>query len=347
MATNQIGDNTADGNIAIDDQEAQPQEKELIVGRSVKTRIIKQINCGAFGAIFFGRLLTSGEEVAVKLEPQKCPYHPQLLFEANVLRSLEGGPGIPKVHWYGLHEPDYNVMVIDLLGPSLQDLFAHCEHKFSLKTVLLILDQVVDSLEFVHDQHFIHRDVKPDNLMIGRREHVHKIFLIDYGLAKKYSGHRRYSSGYQYHVAHPLVGTARYCSVHAHLGHDDGFRDDMEALGYVLVYFLKGKLPWQGLTAETRKEKFHKIKEVKINTPLDKLCEGIPEEFSAYLNYTRALRTDDCPEYDRIKELFRQLAKREEIEYDNKYDWVIQQEKTGVCLESRGKTDHGHDSGSQ
>lgn len=153
---------------------------ELRVNR--RFRVGPKIGCGSFGEIYLGTNVHTGDEVAIKLEPQRTK-HPQLLYEAKVYRDLHNGgklllfykflpiirrmlAGIPHVHWYG-SEGDYNVLVIDLLGPSLEDLFRFCGNKFSLKTVLMVADQLLTRLEFIHSQGYIHRDVKPDNFLIG------------------------------------------------------------------------------------------------------------------------------------------------------------------------------------
>lgn len=316
---------------------------EMIVGRSVKARVLQKINGGSFGQIHLGVLIGSGLEVAVKLEKQKS-LAPQLLNEGNVLRHLEGGPGIPKVHWFGIHEPEYNVMVMDLLGSSLQDLFSYCKHKFSLKTVLMLADQMISILAYVHKKQYVYRDVKPDNFMIGRGENSHKVYIIDFGLAKKLSTHRFSGSHLSYNVMHPLVGTVRYASLHAHLGHEESPRDDLESLAYVFVYFLRGRLPWQGIPVRNKEEKFAKIKESKMYTPVSVLCEGLPPQFAQFVDMMRQMRREAPCNHCQIRELFQNLAKEQNIAYDFQYDWVIRKQDTGHEVEARGRTDHGHDS---
>jgi len=136
---------------------------ELRVAR--KFRVGPKIGSGSFGEIYAGTNVHTGEEVAIKLEPLKSK-HPQLLYESKIYRVLQGGYGIPAVKWFG-SEGDYNVLVIDLLGPSLEDLFNYCGKKFSLKTVLMLADQMLHRLEYMHSRSYIHRDVKPDNFLIG------------------------------------------------------------------------------------------------------------------------------------------------------------------------------------
>ena len=137
-------------------------------------------------------------------------------------------------------------MVMDLLGPSLEDLFNFCNRRFTMKTVLMLADQMISRVEYVHNKSFIHRDIKPDNFLMGIGRHCNKLFIIDFGLAKKYRDIRtRQHIGYR--EDKNLTGTARYASVNAHLGIEQSRRDDMESLGYVMMYFNRTSLPWQGL----------------------------------------------------------------------------------------------------
>jgi serine/threonine protein kinase len=290
---------------------------ELRVGG--KYRLGRKIGSGSFGDIYLGTNIQTDEEVAIKLESVRAK-HPQLLYESKIYRILQGGVGIPNLHWFGV-EGDFNVMVLDLLGPSLEDLFNYCTRKFALKTVLMIADQMISRVEYMHAKNFIHRDIKPDNFLIGLGKRAEMIHIIDYGLAKKYRDPRT-GMHIPYKDNKSLTGTARYTSINTHLGIEPSRRDDLEAIGYVLMYFLRGSLPWQGLKASTKKEKYEKIMEKKISTPVDVLCKGFPEEFSIYLNYCRSLRFEDRPDYLYVKRLFRDLYFRLYTEWDLLFDWV-------------------------
>lgn len=138
-----------------------------------KFKLTKKLGSGSFGDIYLGVHVQSAEEVAVKLEPVRTP-HPQLLYEAKVIRHLRGGVGIPEVSWVGT-EGDSNVMVQELLGPSLEDLFNYCHRRFSLKTVLMVGEQMLSRLEYVHSKSFLHRDVKPDNFLMGANRKAHQV----------------------------------------------------------------------------------------------------------------------------------------------------------------------------
>lgn len=291
---------------------------DLRVGK--KYRLGRKIGSGSFGDIYVGKNIISGEEVAVKLESIRAR-HPQLEYESKVYKALVGGIGIPFVRWYGT-ECDYNALVIDLLGPSLEDLFNFCDRKFSYKTILLLADQLVCRLEFIHAKSFIHRDIKPDNFLMGLNRRGNQVNVIDFGLAKKFRDPRTHIH-IPYRENKNLTGTARYASINTHLGIEQSRRDDMESLAYMLVYFCKGSLPWQGLKAATKKQKYDRIMEKKISTPSDVLTRGLPYEFYIFLNYTRSLRFDNKPDYVFLRKLVRDLFTRSNYYYDYCFDWTL------------------------
>ncbi|KAL3618222.1 Casein kinase 1-like protein 2 [Castilleja foliolosa] len=285
-----------------------------------KFRLGRKIGSGSFGEIYLGTNIQTNEEVAIKLENVKTK-HPQLLYESKLYKLLQGGTGIPNVKWFGV-EGDYNVLVMDLLGPSLEDLFNFCSRKLSLKTVLMLADQMINRVEFIHSKSFLHRDIKPDNYLMGLGKRANQVYAIDFGLAKKY----RDSSTHQhipYRENKNLTGTARYASMNTHLGIEQSRRDDLESLGYVLMYFLRGSLPWQGLKAGNKKQKYEKISEKKVSTSIEALCRSYPAEFASFFHYCRSLRFDDKPDYAYLKRIFRDLFIREGFQFDYVFDWTI------------------------
>ncbi|XP_042516296.1 casein kinase 1-like protein 10 isoform X2 [Macadamia integrifolia] len=285
-----------------------------------KYKLGRKIGSGSFGELYLGVNIQSGEEVAIKLEPVKTK-HPQLHYESKLYMLLQGGTGIPHLKWFGV-EGEYNVMVIDLLGPSLEDLFNYCNRKFTLKTVLMLADQLINRVEYMHSRGFLHRDIKPDNFLMGLGRRANQVYIIDYGLAKKYRDLQTHKH-IPYRENKNLTGTARYASVNTHLGVEQSRRDDLESLGYVLMYFLRGSLPWQGLKAGTKKQKYDKISEKKMLTPMEVLCKSYPSEFISYFHYCRSLRFDDKPDYSYLKRLFRDLFIREGYQFDYVFDWTV------------------------
>src|SRR6218665_4170526 len=303
------------------------QKQEFIVGEVGKAqyRLVRKIGSGSFGDIYLGINIATGEEVAVKLEPIKAR-HPQLLYESKLYKILQGGSAIPHVRWFG-QARDFNAMVMELLGPSLEDLFNFCSRRLTMKTVLMLADQMIGDIEYVHNKNFIHRDIKPDNFVMGIGRHCNRVYLIDFGLAKKYRDTRT-RAHIPYREDKNLTGTARYASINAHLGIEQSRRDDLESLGHVLMYFNRGSLPWQGLKAATKKQKYEKISEKKMSTQVELLCKGFPTEFVMYLNYCRGLRFDEAPDYMYLRQLFRILFRTLNYNYDYVFDWTMLKQRT-------------------
>jgi casein kinase 1 delta/casein kinase I family protein HRR25 len=312
-------------------------------------RIDRKIGEGGFGLVYSGRALSltalfpanwvgtdlqSGEEVAIKLTYVRD--NPEVLRgEKDTYEALSGGVGIPQVRWFG-QECDFYVLVHDLLGPSLEDLFNYCGRRFSLKTILLIADQAISRIESIHSKGFLHRDIKPDNFLMGVGRQGNKLYTIDFGLAKEFADAERCKNA----KGLPLGGTRRYASINNHngcgrcliaiplvrllrRGQSSLGGDDLESLGYVFVYFARGSLPWQGLKAATDDEKDARIKEMKEGLSGEALCDGfLPGEFAAYINYTRRLAFDDKPDYSYLRRLFHRLFRAEGFEYDHVFDWT-------------------------
>ncbi|KAK0709424.1 kinase-like domain-containing protein [Lasiosphaeria miniovina] len=287
----------------------------------VHYRVGKKIGEGSFGVIFEGTNLLNNQQVAIKFEPRKSDA-PQLRDEYRTYKILVGCPGIPNVYYFG-QEGLHNILVIDLLGPSLEDLFDHCNRRFTLKTVVMVAKQMLSRVQTIHEKNLIYRDIKPDNFLIGRpgTKTANVIHVVDFGMAKQYRDPKT-KQHIPYRERKSLSGTARYMSINTHLGREQSRRDDLEALGHVFMYFLRGGLPWQGLKAATNKQKYEKIGEKKQTTAIKELCEGFPDQFVQYLTYVRNLGFEDNPDYDYLRELFTQALKDAGGVEDGEYDWM-------------------------
>eukprot|EP00928_Gymnodinium_smaydae_P059871 TRINITY_DN4332_c0_g5_i1.p1 TRINITY_DN4332_c0_g5~~TRINITY_DN4332_c0_g5_i1.p1 ORF type:complete len:326 (+),score=60.00 TRINITY_DN4332_c0_g5_i1:53-1030(+) len=275
-------------------------------------RCESKVGSGSFGDIYIGVDEKTRSEVAIKLEAITAR-HPQVLHEAKLYKTLAGSVGIPHVHWYGT-EGGYNAMVIDLLGPSLADLFAYCNRSFNLKTVLMLADQMISRIEYVHAKNYVHRDIKPENFVIGLGMKCNQVHMIDFGLSNLYRDPKTLE-----HIPltekNGLIGTPRYASVNAHLGLEQSRRDDLEAIGYVLMYFLRGRLPWQGSSQRA-------LAGSKVAYPVEKLCDGYPAEFAKFITYCRGLKFEQRPDYAFLRRMLRQLFFDSGYEYNFVFSWT-------------------------
>ena len=293
--------------------------------------IVKMLCFGAFGEIHLAYDINLKVMRAIKFEPTSHK-NPQLKHEYTVLEQLnkpenniistnqEPIIGIPKVYFFDRYENRFNYLVMELLGPSLSDLFQLKEKNFSLETVLLIGYQVLTRIEMVHEKGFLHRDIKPENFVIGLGQKSNMVHIIDFGLSKRYKD-KTSGQHIPYRENRDLVGTVRYASINAHLGIEQSRRDDIEGIGYILVYLYLGRLPWQG-KQDKAKPQVSKIMEKKLITPPEILCKKMPIEFSYYFHYCRNLKFEDRPDYNMLKKLFMDvLVSRINLKEEFLFDW--------------------------
>ena len=293
--------------------------EEVKIKNQYSFKSTDRLGGGSFGQIFKGINIKTKEEVAIKIESKNIET-PQLLHESKILKILKDNEGFPKVY---LLTPldDVLIMVMELLGDNLQKLIKNQpEKKFSLKTTLMLGIQILKRIKTLHDNNFIHRDIKPENFTIGLKKMNNIIYMIDYGLTRKYcDSHKKHIP---YKEGKNLTGTALYASIYTHKGIEQSRRDDLESLGYMMIYFCKGELPWMNVKANNKAGKYKKIMEKKIQMKPEILCAGLIDEFREYFKYVRDLQFTEEPNYEYLFGLFNNAMKKCKIKNDFKFDWM-------------------------
>ena len=302
-------------------------KKAVKIGSVVcrKYLLQKEIGKGTFGKIYLGINQENNEQYAIKIEnigpDQKTE---TLLKEAKILYELKGERGVPRMYYF-IKDDKLSIMVMTLLQKNMEEVFNDSNRKFTLKTVFLAGDQMLTRIEYLHSLGYLHRDIKPENFMIGFEKS--QIYLIDFGLSKKYLDSDGVHVPYREKLG--FVGTARYTSVYSHLGIEQSRRDDLESLGYILIFFLKGKLPWMNLAGATKEEKHNKIAEVKMKTSLIDLCKGLPVQFLQYFEYVKELNFAQEPCYSYLRKLFRTFLMTNLSNNNLKFDWETESKING------------------
>ncbi|CAG0900901.1 unnamed protein product [Cyprideis torosa] len=237
--------------------------------------------------------LMTRKKVAVKLETTANKKAGHLEREFKTYQLIQGGPGMPNAYHLGPYTTQYTALVMELLGPSLKMLHEENDSRFSPSTVANIAIQLLDRFE----------DVKPDNFLIGRGRKAILVHVIDFGLAKYYWDVAA-DKPFPFRETTSITGTVRYMSINSHMGVEQSRRDDLQALGYMFMFLLKGTLPWQGLKFAETREKYERIMERKMAVSPEELCYGHHPEFASFLKYTRSLSFYDAPDYNYMRGLF-------------------------------------------
>ena len=274
-----------------------------------KYRPIKKIANGSISEIFSGINIQNKEKVAIKIEKRNI-MNKKLESECYSLFSLRS-IGIPKVLTFGYNK-EYDILIMPLLGKTLLSIFESKNLNYEFKDICLIAIQIIERIQWVHCRKIIHRDIKPDNFLIGLND-PHIIYLIDFGLSKKYQ-----SSVTGKHIKltklKKFTGTPLFGSVNALMCMEQSRKDDLESIGYMLVYFMKGRLPWQGLKVDNKKINYLKIGQIKKDILPEVLCENLPTEFKDYIKYVRNLKFEETPNYSYLRNLFVQLMRKQGFE---------------------------------
>ncbi|KAH9987845.1 casein kinase 1, delta [Xylariaceae sp. FL0662B] len=279
--------------------------KDILIDE--RYRVDRKIGQGGFGMVYSGTDMHTGDEVAIKLTEYSNDDTRQLENEETTYKQLAGEVGVPKIYWIG-GQSNYKILILELLGPSLEDLFNYCGRRFSLKTILLLADQIILRVKRIH-RHFLHHDIKPENFLLGTGKMGNTLYTIDFGLARTFSDEET-DEGL------PFGGTGNFASINNHNGQEQSWGDDLECVGYMFVYFARGYLLWEGMERDL-------VKEQKINLSGKELCRGIlPDEFADFIDYTRSLGFGKKPDYRYLRNLFRRRFKSEGFNNDNVFDWT-------------------------
>ena len=298
--------------------------KDEMLGRIFLTnyKLVQKLGEGSFATIYKAENVSEQKLYALKFEKRSNEFE-FLEDEAIMMRYLKYTQ-IPKIISFG-KTTDYNIMIMELLGESLVFYF-DIKKKFSVKTVSMIAYQLLNILEFIHDKHIIHRDIKPDNLLMGLNEKNAVLYLIDFGLAKKFRSSKTLMQ-YPYIRKKKMTGTARYASIHALEEMEQSRRDDLESMAYVLLYFLRGSLPWQGLKVKSKENRYKKILALKKEITSEQLCDTFPEEFKIFLDYAKNLGYTENPNYEKLRNDFLVLVREKMCRsFDFIYDWTTKSE---------------------
>jgi len=256
-----------------------------------KYNLIEKIGEGNFGSIYKGQNIRTNELVAIKVEPtQSCTN--LLKNEAKIYQYLLNSQNVPKVKWFGKDDKNY-YMVINLLGRSLEKLKTE-KFTFSLETISKIGINILIILKEIHSKEIIHRDIKPDNFLL---DHDNKLYLIDFGLAKIHNTETN-----EVKKSSSLIGSLSYASINAHNFIELSKRDDLLSLGYMLMYFYFGNLPWREIDPTFNIN--DKVKKLKIEILNN---EKLPEILKTYMEYVNKLEINETPNYELLISKFKKM----------------------------------------
>ena len=303
------------------DKDKTKEEENFIKQNQIffkKYKIIKKLAEGAFGDVYIGSNIANKDPVAIKVEPRKIA-KPLLENEAYFLFQLRG-IGIPEVLSFG-RKKNYNILIEPLLGKSLFDIFNERRKHMPLPDICLIAKQILDRIQWVHSKGFVHRDIKPDNFLIGKKD-PNVIYLIDFGLSKKYKSDKT-GKHLKFSFTGKLTGTVRFASANALRGGEQSRRDDLESIAYMIIFFMRGKLPWQGVTGTKKMERYLKIYKMKKNVTAEDLCKSLPPQMVQFTKYIKHLEFEQEPDYNYLRSLFNSILKQRKINLDSLiFSWI-------------------------
>jgi serine/threonine protein kinase len=278
--------------------------------------LINKIGSGSFGEVYIAKNTIDNKIYAAKIEESKEKN--RLKSEYNVYKKINKDNkiiGIPKVFNF-IKTEDYNIIVMELLGPSIEKKFEDNQRKISLSNLFKLGLDMIQLIQNFHKRGFIHRDIKPNNFLFNYEKPHDKLYIMDFGLSKSYIVDGEHID---IKFDRSLIGTARYCSLNIHWGIEPSRRDDLESIAYILIYLFKGNLPWQGLKKDKHKSQLDRIGDKKLSISTEILCKDMPESFRLFLDYCRSLKFEQKPDYKYIIDLFNKDITKLNIK--PQYDW--------------------------
>jgi len=332
--------------------------QDLIITLGLDLKLDRKLNSGSFGTVYRGSM--AGRQVAVKVEPvEEDSENETLKTEYRMYRWLHNDRyqkyiGIPRVLFYfsGL-EQAYRILVLPCMGLNLKQLMnRQPNRRFSIQTTALIALQGLQHLQYLSSKGIVHRDIKPANLIIGSNRGFGQscIYLVDFGLSKFFISQRTGK-----HISNRkcdgVTGTLRYMGIHAHEANEASRRDDLQAFAYMLIYFLKGRLPWQDIeTSAPGEDNWSRVHQMKRTISTRDLCADLPEVFSKLLDYSNDLVFDEDPDYELLQRMFFDflVANFRHVKYE--FDWTTRPAATGSSAatttthisSSTAPADHDH-----
>ena len=310
-----------------------------------KYKVIAKLGIVDFGELYLGKNISTNEQVFIKIA--KKDNLPCLLETEAIIMFTLRGKGIPKVISYGKVK-NYLILITSLLGPNLNDIYNHNGKKFDIKDISMMAIQILERIEFIHSNYYIHRNIKPDIFYIGKEDR-NLIYLTNFSLAKKYRSSRT-GNHIKYSNTGKFTGTPRFASSYALKGLEQSRRDDLISLGYMLIYFMKKKLPWQLIKSQNKKEFCVKNYKMKIEIKPEILCYNLPNQILDYIKYVLNLRFEAEPDYNYLKSLFKSMLNPFYLYNENYlFSWIQLNNIPFKFLRNRlsEKKQNGYNSGSE
>lgn len=272
---------------------------------SNKYKLIQKLSQGQFGIIYKAENVRTNDYVAIKFEAKQFETK-TLKNEAKIYQYLGKQNGFPQLKWYGSEEK-YNYLVIDLLGPSLTNII-DLYKSLSLKTTLILGIQIISRIQLLHNKCLLHRDIKPNNFLLGLNEQTNKLFLIDFGFAKRYDFNGKHITEKK---INGIIGSPNFVSLNVHNNIEPSRRDDLESCIYIIVYMLYGTLDWFGKDMDT-------MRVLKLQ-----LTNKIKYSFlKEMLEYVRTIMFDEIPNYLYLLNLLVDEFNKNGFVNDNKFEWL-------------------------